>query len=172
MKIDLIDFKMNSIQINNIMQKNYNTHSKFKGVYACDNLPKFKVRKPSCFIINTDPSSLPGTHWVAIYFPTRGNAEYFDSFGLTPNIKSIKKFISNNSKKYTHNNVQLQNIFSTICGNYCCEYLLHRCMGKSLTHFLKQYKKFKTMNNDELTMKNFNTHFKNIRVRRKTKRSK
>lgn len=154
---------MNSLQINNVMLKNKYTKNKFKGVFACDKLPKNKINKPSCFIINTDPASLPGTHWVAVYFPKRGYADYFDSFGMKPNIKSILKFISHNSVKYNYNSKQLQNIFSPVCGNYCCEYLLHKCQGRTNSKFFNKYKINDTPKNDILTVKNFKTHFGNKR---------
>ena len=127
---------MDTMQNKNVMKNNIKTKQYFRGVFASDKLPKTKISKPSCFIVNTDPSSKPGTHWVAIYFPKTGNAEYFDSFGMQPKIKSILKFISVNNKNYTFNKIQLQNVFSAACGNYCCEYLLHRCMGKSRSSFL------------------------------------
>ena len=146
---------MDTMQIKNVMKNNFRTKNYFKGVFPSDKLPKTKMHKPSCIIVNTDPSSKPGTHWVAIYFPKTGNAEYFDSFGMQPKIKSILKFISFNSKKYTFNRTQLQNVFSIVCGNYCCEYLLHRCMGKSKSSFLKNYKVTNTLFNDELTKKKF-----------------
>lgn len=154
---------MNTVQIMNVMKKNNKTKQYFQGVFASDKLPKLKVKKPSCFIINTDPSSKPGTHWVAIYFPKKGSAEYFDSFGFKPKIKSITNFLTANCKRYTYNKIQLQNIFSTVCGNYCCEYLMHRCQGKSKNLFFKKYPFKNTTQNDAVTIKNFNSHFLNKR---------
>jgi hypothetical protein len=150
---------MNTVEITNAMKKNNKTKSYFKGVYACDKLPRTKVKKPTCFIINTDPSSKPGTHWVAVYFPKKGSAEYFDSFGFRPKINSITNFINTNCTRFTYNKIQLQNIFSTVCGNYCCEYLLHRCQGKSRSLFFKNYSFKNTTQNDATTIKNFKLHF-------------
>ena len=53
----------------------------FGGVVALDQLPKV-IKKPSMFIVNTDPSSLPGRHWLVVFF-TRIN-EHFDSAGFYP----------------------------------------------------------------------------------------
>lgn len=150
---------MDTLDILSVMGGHNKTKKYFNGVFASDNLPKKNVQKPSCFVINTDPSSKPGTHWVAIYICGNGRAEYFDSFGLKPKLKSILRFLSRFSSGYTYNRKQLQNIFSTVCGNYCCEYLLHRCQGKSKSLFLKKYKSNETTANDKLTMKNFKTHF-------------
>lgn len=157
---------MNSLEINNVMKNNKFTKTKFKGVFACDKLPKSKIKKkPACFIINTDPSSLPGTHWVALYFPKSGKTNYFDSFGAKPNIKPIINFINNNSRSYVYNTNQLQNVFSTVCGNYCCEYLLHRCQNKLNSTFYSKYNINDTVKNDDATLKNFRTHF----IRKKIK---
>lgn len=150
---------MNTVQIMNVMNNNKIMKTYFKGVFSCDKLPKYKIKKTACYIINTDPSSKPGTHWVAIFFPKKGYAEYFDSFGFEPKIKSIIKFIMNNSSHYTYNKKQLQNIFSSVCGNYCCEYLLHRCKGKVKSLFLKKYNSKNTANNDVITMKHFKSNF-------------
>ena len=37
---------------------------------------------PSSFIVNTDTSGEPGTHWL--YYDINGNCTFFDSFGQHP----------------------------------------------------------------------------------------
>lgn len=162
---------MDTVQIIKCMKNNIATKKYFKGVFASDKLPTMKLKKPACLIINTDPSTKPGMHWVAIFLPHRGLAEYFDSFGLRPKLKTILKCLSNNGNAhtYTYNKKQLQNIFSVVCGNYCCEYLLHRCQGKSKNIFFKKFSS-DTTNNDKLVMNQFNIHFMKNRVPRKTNR--
>ena len=40
----------------------------FRGVYAADHAKALEVTEfPSGYIINTDPSDKPGTHWVCLY---------------------------------------------------------------------------------------------------------
>ncbi len=156
---------MDSIEIDRVMKKNIKTKKYFCGVFPCDKLPKYISKKPACFIINTDPSYMPGSHWVCVYFTLRGNADYFDSFGLKPRIKSILKFILRNSVRYTYNKRSLQNILSNVCGKYCCEYLLNRCQNRSYNFFMKSYIN-KTIHNDETTLKNFKKHFMIRRVRK------
>lgn len=159
---------MDTVQIINFMKNNVATKKYFKGVFASDKLPVIKFKKPACFIVNTDPSTKPGMHWVAIFLPHRGFAEYFDSFGLRPKLKTILKCLSNNSNGYTYNKKHLQNIFSVVCGNYCCEYLLHRCQGKSRNIFLKKFNS-DTSNNDKIVVNQFNIHFKKNRVQNNRK---
>ena len=52
----------------------------FMGVYAKDELPDV-YQYPCSAIVNTDPSSLPGEHWVAFDIDERGGCNFFDSFG-------------------------------------------------------------------------------------------
>jgi hypothetical protein len=39
-----------------------------------------KIRKPKGFILNTDPSNKPGTHWIAMFLATDGKGEFWDSY--------------------------------------------------------------------------------------------
>jgi len=75
---------MNSLELKQIISKDKLLSKTFIGIFAADQLNFNVSQKPSCLIINTDPSEKPGEHWVAIYFDARGNAEYFDSFGKQP----------------------------------------------------------------------------------------
>ena len=54
-------------------------NEKFKGAFPCDQIPQFSDNEYQ-LIINTDNSSLPGTHWTGVV--VRGSDVYFfDSFG-------------------------------------------------------------------------------------------
>jgi hypothetical protein len=75
---------MDSYKIDQLFKKYKFTNDQYCGVLPIDKLPLRKVKKPCCFIVNTDDSTLPGTHWFAIYIPKKGKIEYFDSFGLKP----------------------------------------------------------------------------------------
>ena len=50
------------------------------------NYLRHSIRFPYGFVANTDPSTEPGTHWVAFYFPSRDKGEFFDSYGYPLNI--------------------------------------------------------------------------------------
>ena len=52
---------MNSYTIEQIMKRDSITKNIFLGVYPRDKIPKIK-RFPSCFILNTDPSTRGGEH--------------------------------------------------------------------------------------------------------------
>ena len=58
-----------------------------KGVFAADLVPWAKMSPGSewSMILNTDPSCLPGEHWVAVANkPDRRGCWFFDSYGLKP----------------------------------------------------------------------------------------
>ena len=39
----------------------------FGGVLASNDLPNTIKHKPVFYIVNTDPSNMPGQHWIVIY---------------------------------------------------------------------------------------------------------
>jgi len=110
---------MNSLEINKILKSDIYAKYIFKGVFPSDRLPK-KVKYPSAYVINTDPHTKPGEHWVHVYFANKKFAYYFDSFGLPPKVPNILKFLINNAEASYFNSVTLQHNFSTVCGHYCC----------------------------------------------------
>ena len=61
---------MNSLQIECLLKNDSETKSVFKKVCALDQLetPTF----PSAYVINSDPSTEPGEHWIAVYFDRHG----------------------------------------------------------------------------------------------------
>ena len=60
----------------------------FVGVFALDQLPHHRYATdrhvPIKLIVNLEPKSLPGSHWVAISRKLGGEAYYFDTFGQPP----------------------------------------------------------------------------------------
>lgn len=138
----------------------------FLGVFACNKLPRFITKRPSCLIVNTDPSHKPGTHWVAIYIPYHGNCEYFDSFGFKPQNLFILNFLLRHTSSYKYNGTQLQSVLSDLCGNYCCEYLLHRSRGKTMSNFIQMFNTNDTLSNDTKLHKMYNQHFSKKKPRK------
>ena len=91
------------------------------GVFARDELPNVKKeRRPFALILNTDPRSKPGQHWLALYGPKDGPIELFDSFGLHPRSYGLAHL------SLTFSCIQLQSSFSAVCGHYCIYFLYIR----------------------------------------------
>lgn len=149
---------MNTIAVAQCLQKiAKNSHT--YGVYPSDKLPNV-VKKPAIIVCNLDPSSKPGSHWVAIYVSKHNEIEYFDSYGIGPKNINIKSFLKKLSKNYKYNKQRLQSDFSSLCGNYCCVYLYFKIKNMSLQDFLKYFVKHKYYLNDEKVLQQFNKFFK------------
>ena len=115
---------MNILQIERLLKKGLKSKNIFKKVCALDQLEKSTF--PSAYVINSDPSSEPGEHWVAVYFDKRGRGEYFDSYGLPRNMDAYSL------SGWIYNRKTLQAYFSSFCGRYCVYFILFRCRGVPL----------------------------------------
>ena len=82
---------MNTLQLERALKHNTFTKKIFVGVFAADELPKLNTF-PCGFVANTDPSTEPGTLWVAFYFPSREKGEFFDSYGYPPEYYGFKTY--------------------------------------------------------------------------------
>ena len=76
---------MDNSQIDYILNASLkNTGTLYLGSYAADQVRNTSSFYPCCLIANTDPSELPGMHWVAIFYPNPNELEFFDSGGNSP----------------------------------------------------------------------------------------
>jgi len=140
---------MSTLDIHKAMKSHKCTKKYYQGVFPIDRLPKRVKVKPSLYVINTDKSNKPGEHWLAVYFPTRGCAEFFDSYGRQPSkYRLIEKFLKQNSECIIYNKKQLQSIYTGVCGQYCCVFLLNRCKRKSMKNFVKLFNTDNHLKND------------------------
>ena len=85
-----------------------------------------------------DPSYKPGVHWVAVYIDRKGHPEYFDSFGR-PRPREIKDFLFTCAESWNYNDVPVQELYSTTCGQFVVFYIYQRCSGLTLKSILRKY---------------------------------
>ena len=117
---------MNGSEIERALRSDRITGEKFVGVFASDSLPKDK-EYPGAYIVNTDPSSKPGQHWIAFFLPEPGRIEVFDSFGKDP-VTYSTDFAKWIGKDHVQNSRKtLQSNSTTVCGNFCLFFILLRC---------------------------------------------
>ena len=114
----------------------------FLGAFGYDELPTRKDENFS-LIVNTEPSTEPGDHWVALV--QKENLLYFlDSYGrnfknyLFPSgfRETILKYVGNSRFKF--NPLLLQQFLSNACGDYCVYFIqeLHKgTLTKALSIF-------------------------------------
>jgi len=87
---------MNTYQIDRIIRQHVR---RFYGVFACDRLPT----KPRLMVCNTDPSDMPGEHWIAIYVDDDGRyGEYFDPLGRAPT-RVFERYMNEHCYKWIYN---------------------------------------------------------------------
>ena len=88
-------------------------------------LPHSNTRYGSV-IINDDPQTERGSHWLPIHFePRSSSAYYFNSNDIIP---TIEAFLKRNCTVFDYNTAQLQGLTSTFCSQYCCLFAL--CMDR------------------------------------------
>ena len=150
---------MNTAQITHALEQDPVTSKKFCGVFPSDKLPQTINRYLCGFVANTDPSSEPGTHWVAFYFPSEEKGELFDSYGHAPEHyrKSFGDFLK--SHTWDFNRRKLQSAWSDVCGQYCIFYLSHRARGQSMSNIVHLFNNDAILNDTKVSQF-VKSHFK------------
>lgn len=108
----------------------------FKGVYALDFVNS--CRGPGIYVCNTQPSSMPGEHWIVLCVTNDNKAEYFDSFGSPPTKKEFKRFLANTAD-WSYNEDAIQHPLSTVCGHYCVLYAINFAKNRSISDFTSMF---------------------------------
>ena len=127
---------MDTLQIKRALEHNTFTKKTFSGVFAADELPEIIDASPCGFVANTDPSTEPGTHWLAFYYPSRGERGFFDSYGYPPdNYGEAFKLYG----VETWNKRKIQSSWSTVCGQYCIFYLYYKSRGYSMNKIVNMF---------------------------------
>ena len=116
-----------------------------QGVFPRDKLPIVN-KYPSGLIANTDPHDQPGTHWVAMYFISPWESEFFDSYGFPPDTYGMDGYIERDVTRY--NNKPFQGLTSDTCGDYCLFYLFHRARNVDMDAIQAKFRSHDTQWND------------------------
>ncbi|GFW54278.1 hypothetical protein TNCV_1560561 [Trichonephila clavipes] len=69
---------MDGMQMYIVLSQEKTTSPYFQGVYSRDTLPP--LQENMCAIVNSDDSSQPGTHWLALFVNDKRELEFYDSF--------------------------------------------------------------------------------------------
>lgn len=123
---------MNTEEIVSVLTQDRYVSPIFRGVYPVNRLPSIG---DGAFVINTAPDSHPGLHWIAV-FVKGAKVEYFDSYGGEPSHR-LRRWIG--KRKWTTNPIPLQSPLTSVCGQYCIYYLLHRARGIELNTLLMDF---------------------------------
>ena len=105
---------MNSGESHLILNRHISKKCFFAGVYCRDNIPQIHFpHYPACLVSNTDTNNQPGKHWVAFYYQNPFQCEFFDSYGLAPQVFGFTIHAN------IVNQQPLQDLESSVCGQYC-----------------------------------------------------
>ena len=108
-------------------------------VYAIDEMKLIKtVSYPSCFVINLDSSYKPDSHWVAVYFDRNGVGEYFDLLARYPPYE-FDHFLRSHAERWQYNHMQMQELYTTTCGQFVVFYIYQKSRGLTLEVILCKY---------------------------------
>ena len=141
---------LSSLQLAALAHSDVKLSQQFGGVFPSDYIPKI-TKYPIGFIFNNQPSTKAGMHWVAFYFPSKHESEFFDSYGLRPSnySKNFTTFI--NKRHLDINEISLQSLNTAVCGDYSLFFLWSRVRGKSIEEIDKIFTK-NTINNDKFVL--------------------
>ena len=130
----------------------------FIGCFAEDEVSKIKFTSFPCFlIVNTDSSSLPGSHWIALgVFKDR--VEIFDPLGFKFfNWSRIPcDLLKTLHKLSQHRRLLISQRIQSDQSNLCAFYCIYYCIFRSTVTFSKICLPFKSLEvNDKILSKQF-----------------
>lgn len=152
---------MDTVQLTSLARSCPLTSKYFRGVYASDTLPP-KPSPNSTYICNLDSSDMPGSHWVSFYVPPGQSKaiEYFDPYGLDALPHFERHFLGSSAKDfYTYNTRTIQNLSSTVCGQYALYFIWRRPTERSMDSVLKIFDSDNHLYNDILVNHLVERHF-------------
>jgi hypothetical protein len=120
-------------EVEQILEKYPSTKKYFIGALSFDEFPK-KIKYPCCFVLNTQPRSSSGEHWLALHYNSVGFCTFFDSYAKPPETYNLNIKIQQTSKGYKYNNQIIQGD-SFYCGHYCILFLIFKCLNKENNFF-------------------------------------
>lgn len=161
---------MNTLQLTQVMEKDPKSRNKFCGVYASDTLPTTIEHFPCGLIVNTDPQTEKGAHWLAMYFPSKERGEFFDSYGNPPDFyrENFETFLDKQSRSWKYNHRSLQSLNSSTCGQFCLYFIMNRNRGKPLSIIVNSFSK-NTSINDHRVSEFTRRYLNSLGVRKQTK---
>ena len=133
-----IQMALYETQIEAILSTDENTKDIFLGAFARDELPA-EPGYPSCFIVNTDPRSAAGGHWLALHYNKAGVCSFFDSYAYPPSFYRLESYCQRTSVHWSYNQTRIQGV-SEYCGYFACLFLLFKARNRE-REFYNQFKK-------------------------------
>lgn len=83
-----------------------------------------------------DNSNKLGSHWVAMFAPSKDKVYYYDSYGIKPWNSKISKYLRR-FKTIIPNKITFQSLVSEVCGYYVIYFIYMCSLGKSLRYITR-----------------------------------
>ena len=157
----MLSYELNTAELYSFLSYNETTSPYLGAVCAADQLPPLHIQNPKLFIVNTQTSDLPGSHWVCFFLSEKGPPEFFDSLGQTPQYyqENFENFLVNHGYNYLINSCPVQSPNSTACGYFCLFYAYLRCRGYSFENIMSKFSVLHLENNTDLVIKYVNYYY-------------
>lgn len=136
---------MNGSDIFRCMRNDKYISKTFFGVYAADKI--LDCQKPGLYVMNTDNSGTPGTHWLLVYVTTECDGHVFDSLGFR-GLYRRRIVDSVHGKVFNQSSVPLQSESTQTCGAYVLYFARELAMGRTPKEALSFFSGRNTLGND------------------------
>lgn len=141
---------MNGETISSIIENDPVGQFFLHGYLAVDSkIPKI-LFYPALFILNTDKEKGPGKHWCILLVCSPKYAEFFDSFGFSPQYYGFHKELLRHMKTIHFNEYPVQSATSATCGHHCIFWSLLRIRGTPAETIMRKYSKNNLKKNDKM----------------------
>ena len=158
---------MNTAQIDLSLRNLPLTKHIFAGTYARDTFKKCPraLHLPAAYVVNTQPSTEPGEHWVALFFPAdidNNHGQFFDSYGgpLPEDLLPITKRYGHIQPVQDNEGRCFQSLMTTVCGQYCMYFIAMRSLKRTYNDILADFHPQNLAWNDSMVARWVNKNFK------------
>jgi hypothetical protein len=172
---------MNTLQIDHALRScswNDRARTVFKGTFALNQIPlAYTLNPPYGLVVNTEPSSQAGDHWIALFQSERAQpVEILDTRGdsYSKELTAPENYIPHlldvlMIDDYQINRLPLQSPCSSLCGEYCILFLYCRMMlGLSFESYLSLFSETDLYANDRFVYDFVHQHFEILNYPRET----
>ena len=129
--------------------------SNFLGAFAADQICGIRSNQVGTLIVNTDPSHLPGRHWISLFLCDK-DIYIYDPLSLNV-YKSdfFKKFFIRMNKVLHFNTIQIQSVDSVMCGYHAlvfCFVMKNGGNEKRFKSFLQTFASYNVNDREQLSL--------------------
>ena len=105
-------------------------------VVAKDALPEVVSTYPSAFVCNTNDGDQPREYWVAMYVDRSVTTSTVRTKAAT---RRVSNFMNERCSQWSPNDKILQSHISTVCGQYCVDFVMFRRRNISMHAFARLF---------------------------------